>query len=618
MAEQILIGITSVIVFGVGAQWLGWKLKLPAILLLLISGIVAGPVLGLVNPDQLMGDLLTPFISVSVGLILFEGGLSLRFSELKNVGGVIGNLVSFGALLTWILTAAGGYYIFQFGWELSVLLGAILVVTGPTVIIPLLRQVRPAGQVGSILKWEGIVIDPIGAMLAVLVFEVILSSGLSEATSLAAMSIIKTIFFGSLIGLAGAGLLYLLLKKHLLPDFLQNPITLMIVVAVFTVSNMFQHESGLWATTLMGVALANQKSAKIHHIIEFKENLRLLLLSALFVLLAARVSLGDLLSNLNLNMLAFLGFLILIVRPLAVYVSTAFSSLNWKEKLFLSWMAPRGVVAASISSIFAISLMQNGFEEAGQLIPIVFITIISTVAIYGLTAPFVARKLGVAKPVPKGFLIIGAHDWAIDIAEAIDNAGGKVMVADSNWKNVNKARKKNIDTYYGNVLSEYALEYINLDGIGRLLSMTPNDEVNALAAIRFGEIFGRSQVFQLPPNSQVGTDESKDVSASLTGRTLFKKDLNFDNFSALESQGRVIETVTLTEEMNFETYRKTYEDKAIPLFLVSRDSMIQPFVVDNPPTPQIGDKVISLTTAETTAATAPAEAQDQPATEFSE
>ncbi|MTI86803.1 MAG: sodium:proton antiporter [Balneolaceae bacterium] len=594
MEHHILIGITSVIIFGVGAQWLGWRLKLPAILLLLISGIVAGPVLGLVEPDRLMGDLLTPFISVSVAIILFEGGLSLRFSELKNVGGVIGNLVSIGAVLTWILSSSFAYYIFGFGWELAVLLGAILVVTGPTVIIPLLRQVRPAGQVGSILKWEGIVIDPIGAMLAVLVFEVILSSGLSEATSLAVMSIVKTVFFGTVIGLAGAGLLYLLLKKHLLPDFLQNPVSLMVVVAVFTASDMFQHESGLWATTVMGVALANQKAARIHHIIEFKENLRLLLLSALFILLAARVELSNLLNNLNWEMLAFLIFLIFIVRPAAVYLSTIFSSLNWKEKLFLSWMAPRGVVAASISSIFAISLIQNGFAEAEQLVSIVFITIISTVAIYGLTAPWVARKLGVAKPIPKGFLIIGAHDWALDIAKAIQDVGGKVLVADSNWKNISKARKQNIDTYYGNVLSEYALEYIDLDGIGRLLSLTPNDEVNTLAAIRFSEIFGRSHVFQLPPNSKTSKEESKDVSKSLTGRTLFKEDLNFDRFSSLESQGRVIKTATLTETFTFETYKETYQNEAVPLLLVSKDNNILPFVIDNPPTPQIGDIVISL------------------------
>jgi len=612
MAESILIGIASVFFFGVGAQWLGWRLKLPAILLLLISGLLAGPVLGLVNPDELMGDLLTPFISVSVAIILFEGGLSLRFSELKNVGGVIGNLVSFGALLTWVLTSVVGYYLFGFGWELAVLLGAILVVTGPTVIIPLLRQVRPSGQVGSILKWEGIVIDPIGAMLAVLVFEVILASGFSEATSLAFMSIFKTIFFGSVIGLAGAGLLYLLLKKHLLPDFLQNPVSLMTVVLVFTASNMLQHESGLWAVTLMGVALANQKAARIHHIVEFKENLRLLLLSALFILLAARVELSNLLSNLNLDMLAFLAVLIFIIRPAAVYLSTISSNLNWKEKLFLCWMAPRGVVAASISSIFAISLMQNGYPEANQLVSIVFITIISTVAIYGLTAPWVARKLGVAKPVPRGFLIIGAHEWAIDIAKVIQEQGGKVMIADSNWKNISNAKSKDLDTYYGNVLSEFALDYINLDGLGKLLSMTPNDEVNALTAIRFAEIFGRSHVYQLSPNAKTGNKQN-DVSNHLTGRTLFKKEMNFDHISELYKAGKIIKSTLLTETFTFQNFKETHGDDAIPLFLLNKDDSIQPFVVDNPPVPQAGDTIISMADPEADKSRKPAKTTEEQA-----
>ncbi|NBC04324.1 MAG: hypothetical protein GVY20_11535, partial [Bacteroidetes bacterium] len=416
MAEHFLISITSIFVFGIGAQWIAWRFNLPAILLLLISGILAGPVFGLLDPDALMGDLFTPFISVSVAIILFEGGLSLRFSELKDSGGVIGNLVSIGVLITWIVISLSSYLILDFGVELSILLGAILVVTGPTVIIPLLRQVRPSGQVGSILKWEGIVIDPIGAMLAVLVFEVILTTGVSAATSAILMSVVKTIFLGTLCGLAGAGIIYFILKKHMLPDFLQNPVSLMIVVLVFTVSNEFQHESGLWATTLMGIVLANQKAAYIHHIIEFKENLRVLLLSALFILLAARVELSELMANLNLKVLAFLAIIILIARPLSVYASSMFSNINWKEKLFLSWMAPRGVVAASISSIFAISLTQNGFEQASQLVPIVFIVIICTVAIYGLPAAWVARKLGVAKPVPNGLLILGAKDWSISIA----------------------------------------------------------------------------------------------------------------------------------------------------------------------------------------------------------
>jgi NhaP-type Na+/H+ or K+/H+ antiporter len=597
MSVTLLIGLTSILVFGIGAQWAAWRFKLPAILLLLISGMLAGPVFGLLDPDVLMGDLLTPFISVSVAIILFEGGLSLRFSELKNVGGVIGNLVTIGVILTWGITAVSAFYLFQFGWELSILLGAILVVTGPTVIIPLLRQVRPSGQVGSILKWEGIIIDPIGAMLAVLVFEVLLSAGSTSATSLAVMSIVKTVIFGTLVGLLGAALIYFLLKRHLLPDYLQNPVNLMVVVTVFTISNMLQHESGLWATTVMGIALANQRTAQIHHIVEFKENLRVLLISALFILLAARVELENLLANLNWEIMAFLAILIFVARPLSVYVSTLFSEVNWREKLFLSWMAPRGVVAASISSIFAISLAQNGFEQADQLVPIVFIVIISTVIIYGIPASWVARKLGVAKPVPNGVLILGAHDWSIKIAKAIQQEGFKVLVADSNWRHIVRAKNEGLETYHGNVLSEFALDEINLDGVGRMLSLTPNDEVNSLAALRFGEIFERSNVFQLPPNTR-GRTENKDVTSYLSGRILFHDKLNFERLSKIFDSGTEILSKSITESDSSAEFKEAAGQTYIPLFLITSNDVIQPYTVDNPPVPSNDDKIFYIPISE--------------------
>lgn len=595
MTEHFFIAIASILVFGIGAQWAAWRFNLPAILLLLISGILAGPVFGFLNPDILMGDLLTPFISVSVAIILFEGGLSLRFSELKDTGGVIGNLVSIGVILTWIITSLSAYYILSFGWELSILLGAILVVTGPTVIIPLLRQVRPAGQVGSILKWEGIVIDPIGAMLAVLVFEVIVATSLTVATSVAIISIVKTIIFGTLSGLGGAAIIYYLLKRHALPDFLQNPVSLMIVVVVFTISNMLQHESGLWATTLMGIALANQKEANIHHIVVFKENLRVLLLSALFILLAARVELQSLLDNLNWAMLAFLGIIILIARPLTVFMSTLFSKISWQEKVFLSWMAPRGVVAASISSIFAISLVQNGFAEANELVPIVFIVIISTVTIYGLPASWVAKKLGVAKPVPNGVLILGARDWSIAIGKKIQSEGFKVLMADANLNNALQSRSENLETHHGNILSEFALEEIDLDGIGQLLAFTPNDEVNSLAALRFGEIFGRSHVYQLPSNTQQN-EADKEVSDHLSGRILFSETCNFNRLSEKISTTEDLLTVEITPERSFTDFFESNNngEKRIPLFQISSNHELRPISVNHTPNIANGDKVIYI------------------------
>lgn len=592
MSEQILIGLVSIIFFGIGAQWLAWRTKLPAILLLLIAGIFAGAT-GFLNPDLVMGDLFTPFISLSVGIILFEGGLSLRFSELKNIGGDVIKLVSIGVVVTLLLVSVSAHYLFDLSAELAVLLGAILVVTGPTVIIPLLRQVRPTGQVSSVLKWEGIVIDPIGALLAVLVFEVIFTSSFGEATSLALTSIFKTVFFGTIVGLAGAGIIYWLLRRYLLPDFLQNPVNLMIVVVVFAFSNMLQYESGLWATTVMGIALANQKSARIHHIVEFKENLRVLLLSALFILLAARVEVRELTSVLNWSMAGFLVVLIFVARPLSVYLSTLGSKLNFKEKLFLSWMAPRGVVAASISSLFAIGLVENGFADAERLIPIVFVVIISTVAIYGLTANKVAKWLGVMKPAPRGFLVVGAHSWARRIAELLHQENFKITLADSNWSNINQARSLEVDTYYGNVLGENANEELNLDGIGKLMTLTPNDEVNSLAVIRYSSVFGSSEVFQLAPSSTLPSKD-REMPDNLSGRFLYSEDLTFQTISSRIDNGWKFEVIDIEKNLTQQEFEQSILEHHVPFILITNNHQAVPYTIDNMPLPQKGYKLLCL------------------------
>jgi len=592
MTEHILIGLVSIIALGIIAQWLAWRLKLPAILLLLVFGIVAGPIAGLLEPDAIFGDLLGPFVSLSVAVILFEGGLSLRLSELKEIGGVVMKLISIGILVTWVLAAVFAYLLLNLSLQLSVLFGAILIVTGPTVIIPLLRQVRPAGAVGSVLKWEGIINDPIGAMMSVLVFEIILAGGMSYHGHNALLSILNTLAFGSFFGLLGAGFIYIMLKRHLIPDFLQNPVSLMVVVVVFALSNMMQEESGLLAVTLMGIALANQKTVRVKHIVEFKENLRVLLISALFIMLASRLKLYDL-SHVNWSSLAFLGALIFIVRPTSIFISTIGSRLNMKERLFLSWMAPRGIVAAAISSIFALRLVDAGYTDANLLIPYTFIVIIGTVTIYGLSANWVAVKLNVAKPVPRGILILGAHDWARNIACRLHKEGFKILVADSNWANISKARQENLDTYYGNILSEYAIDDIDLDGIGHLMAMTPNDEVNSLAVIRFADLFGTSEVYQLAPINKSRRNE-REVPEYLSGRILFDPELNYEKITSILEEGGTLETSSITEEYTMKDLKNELGESATPLFIIKPTHEVKIFSVDHPPVPAAGDKIVSL------------------------
>ncbi len=594
MNEEILVGLASIVALGISAQWLAWRTKLPAILMLLTFGIVAGPVTGLINPDKLMGDLLSPFVSISVAIILFEGGLSLSMSEFRKIGGVVIKLITIGVAITWVLSAVAAYYFLDLGIEISILFGAILIVTGPTVIIPLLRQVRPTETAGSVLKWEGIVNDPIGAMMSVLVFEIIIAGGFESISSKAGMVIVTTIIDGSFFGALGAGIMYIMMKKHWIPDFLQNPVTLMIVIVIFTASNLLQHESGLLAVTVMGILLANQKDVRVKHIIEFKENLQVLLISTLFILLASRLKIEHL-DYFNINSLYFLLALILVVRPASIFIATMKSKLNIREKAFLSWMAPRGIVAAAISAIFALRLEEEGYAIAEQLVPYTFIVIIATVTIYGLSAIPVARLLGVAKPQPHGVLFLGAHEWSRMIAITLKDLGLKVIVADSNWENISKARKSGLQTYYGNILSEYALDEISLDGVGHLIAFTPNDEVNSLAAIRFAEFFGTSNVFQLPATT-TSKRRQNETSEFLGGRTLFSNDMNFDAISTFVDSDVVVTNTPITEEFSFKQYKNLYGSDSIPVFVLSSDEeTVIPFAIDNPPSPQPGDTIIALT-----------------------
>lgn len=593
MSEHLLLGLATIIVLGIVAQWLAWRLHLPAILLLLIFGIMAGPVSGILNPDELFGDLLFPLVSVSVAIIIFEGGLSLRIFELRRVGSVVRNLITVGIFITWSLTALAAYFVVGLQLAPAILLGAILVVSGPTVIIPLLRHVKPIGNIGSIVKWEGIVNDPIGAILAVLVFEVILAGGMREGSSLAIWGVVKAVIAGGMIGLAGASVLVILLKRYLIPDFLQNPVALMLVIICYTASNAILTESGLLAVTIMGIALANQKFVSIRDITEFKESLRVLLISCLFIILASRLTFEQL-SLFNAANWIFVGILIVIIRPAAVFVSALRSDLKWRERLFLAWMAPRGIVAAAVISVFAIRMTEIGIPNSESLMPLTFQVIIGTVAIYGITAPFVARWLKVAKPDPQGVLFAGAQPWVQKIANTLKAEGFHVALVDSNWLNITTARSNGFSAYYANVLSENLLQDIQLDGIGRLLALIPNDEVNSLATLHFEDIFGRSEVYQLPLTAKSSVESRGVMPKHLRGRFLFDKKATCDYLEVRFRAGAVVKKNSITEEFDFAAFKSKCGEDALPIFIITESGDLKVWTAIYQPIPEPGEKLISI------------------------
>jgi len=519
---ELMAGITILIFLGVLAQWLAWRLQVPSIMLLLVFGLLAGPVTGILDPDALFGQLLPVFVSLGVAVILFEGGINLRLEELKYTGDVVRNLITIGVLVTWLSIGALAYFLLDLPFMLSALLGAILVVSGPTVIGPLLRHVRLPHNTDSTLEWESILIDPVGALLAVLVFETILTaSGPAEGTGLFILGMLRILLAGTSLGLAGAFILIRMIRRFWIPDFLQNPFSLALVITVFTLSNFFAEESGLLAVTIMGIVLGNQKSVALRDMIEFKEDLRVLIISLLFIILTARLSLSDL-AIIDLRAVLFIVLLIVLCRPAAVMISAIGSRLHIREQIFVAFMAPRGIVAAAVSSIFALRLAESGYPMAERLVPLTFFVIIVTVFFYSALAAPLARILKIAEPKPSGFLIVGAHLLARKIGIALYDAGCRIMLVDNQRANIKAARMAGLPCIYSNVFTDN----IRLCGIGRLLAISPNDELNALAVLHYLKIFDHMEVYQLPPDVE-DKDSEEALPKHLRGRYLFDKQAGF-------------------------------------------------------------------------------------------
>lgn len=553
-----LIGLMAML-----CQWLAWRTNAPSIVFLLACGILAGPVLGIVNADDLLGELLFPIVSLAVAVILFEGSLTLRFDEIKDMTSTVWRMLSVGVLVTWAVIATAAHYLVGLALELAVLFGAIMVVTGPTVISPMLRSVRPTERIASLLRWEGIVIDPLGAVLAILVFDVILTQRTDALFTSALISVSKIVFVGMVSGCAVGYLLGLALRNYYLPDYLHNVSTLLVVVALFAITDSLVHESGLLAVTAMGIWLANMRDVHVDDILDFKESLSLLLISGLFILLASRLQL-DTLAAIALPALGVVVVVQFVARPLKVLVSTWPGGLTWPERGLLAWIAPRGIVAAAIASLFALKLEEIAYPGAQLMVPLTFALIIGTVVWQGLTAPTVARWLGVARPEPNGVLFLGGNVVARALALKLSQAGFQVVIADSSWDNISQARMAGLPTFFGSAVSEHADRKLDLAGLGCLFAVSRRDDLNALACLRFTHAFGRDSVYSL--TTRTGTPSSAKHTPAMAhrGRELFGIDVTYAQLAELLGRGAEIRQTTLSETFSYDDMRKE-QPTVIPL-----------------------------------------------------
>lgn len=560
--------LSGVVALGIGAQWLAWYLKQPSILFLLLIGILVGPVLHYFDPDLVLGELMFPFISLGVAIILFEGSLTLEFDEIKQHGKVVQMLVSVGVVITIAIVALSTYLLFDVDPLIALLFGSLVCVTGPTVIVPLLRSVRPNKTISNILKWEGIIIDPIGAIAVVLVYEYIISGGKANGLLLFG----EIVIIATIIGMFGAFVLANLIKRHMIPEFLHNVFTLAFVLLLFSISNHLEHESGLLAVTVMGVALANWKGFPRDQILEFNESLTVLLISVLFIVLAARVELPSLI-NVGFAGLLLLAIVMFIARPLAVWASSIGSNLKTSEKLMISWIGPRGIVAAAISSLFAIRLQEYDIQGVELLVPLVFMVIIGTVLIQGLGAKLVGNLLGVREPATNGILIVGSNPVALLIAGSLRDQGFDVVVAHSNYTNIAKARMNGLRTYFGNPVSDHADHHLDLIGIGHLFAMSMDKELNTLSEIHYRHEFGEQKIYRLKFSDEKVKSERQDKQSNFHSQWLFGKDATYTKLASMLSKKARIKITNITDSYSFAQY-KADNKQFVPLYTLDKEGKL--------------------------------------------
>ncbi|NDW31059.1 sodium:proton antiporter [Salipiger sp. PrR007] len=547
-----LLGFALVGALGVGSQWLAWRMKLPAIVVMLVAGLAIGPGLGVLDPHQDFGALMEPMLAIAVAIILFEGGLTLNFQGLRDARLGVRRLIFVGAPLGWLASAAALHWVAGLSWESAAVFGGIMIVTGPTVIAPLLRQARLKHRPAALLQWEAIVNDPVGALAAVLAFEVVsvLVDGASMREALVEM--IVGILAASALGVLGGWGLAQSFKRGKVPEYMKVPVLFVSMLVVFALADSVLHESGLLAVTLMGVWIANAGLPSYEEMRRFKEHATILLVSGVFILLAANMSRGMLVS-LDWQALAFVLSVILLARPIPVLISLVGTNVPWRERLMVAFTGPRGVVLVAVAGLFAQRLVALGVEDAARIPALAFALVAATVVLHGFTLAPMARALGQTATETPGVLITGGSDWSVALGLALKKLELPVLIADPNHAHLREARDAGLDTFFGDILSEAAEHRLDLVSYESLIAATDNDAYNTLVATDLAPDFGREHVFQLKRARDTSTRHA--LPATLGGRP-FGPDESYDEANARMAQGWEFRISRLTEEFTMEHWRE--------------------------------------------------------------
>jgi NhaP-type Na+/H+ or K+/H+ antiporter len=579
-----MLELAGIIILGIVAQWVAWKFKIPAILPLLLIGLLVGPIAAEFLSDDggkwiepiwngekglFPGDGLYYFVSLAISIILFEGGLTLKRSEIKNVGPVITKLITLGSAITFFGAGVVAHYIFELGWEISFLFSGLIIVTGPTVITPILRNIPLKKDISTVLKWEGILIDPIGALVAVLVFEFISVGGGGAFTKTALIEFSKILLFGTTFGFTFAHALAFSINKKLIPHYLLNVVALSAVLLVFVLSDIFAHESGLLAVVVMGMVLGNSNLANLKELLYFKESLSVLLISILFILLSANINIEDLFLLYTWKTGVLFVVVVFVVRPIAVFASTFHSNLKLNEKLFISWVGPRGIVAAGIASLFGSKLIKQGVEGAEYITPLVFMVVLGTVLLNATTARFFAKIVGVFLKKSDAILLVGASKAVRLIALFLKEKGKRVILIDSNKNFIQEALNLQLEAFKVDVYDDELTNNIELNDVGYLIALTGSDQVNMHTLNKYSEDFGEQGAYKMASSKEITEASSRERESFFTPYD------DYINLSEAYRENPTINEVNIVDQKEYKSLleKLSKEEKSIPLFIENKQGI---------------------------------------------
>jgi len=590
MEHGLATAVLCIVGGGIAAQVLAARLRIPAIVLLLGLGFLVGPVLGLLHPTRDFGENLRPLVGLAVAIVVFEGGLALDFRELRASGEGVLRLTAFALPVNFVLGTLAAHLVGGMMWGPAAVFGAILVVTGPTVILPLLRHARLERRSAAFLKWEAIINDPVGAILTAVVIEILVGvprqTGEAPITALAIHLAEGVLVAGSL-GVGSALLVAWAFRRDFVPETLKTPVLLALALVAYVVPNLLMHEAGLIGATVFGIALANRHVSGMSELRRFKEALVVLLVSCLFVVLTSDLDLG-VLGKLSLPIIGLTAAVLFVVRPAAIWLATLRSDLSRRERIFVGWIGPRGIVAAAVAGLAGPRLSEAGYAGGDLIQPTVFAVIVATVLLHGFSLTPLARRLGLSTAAESQRLaVVGASPWASDMVVALHRAGVPVVLIDTYPGALHAAQEAGVPILQAELLSRHAEEGLADHPPDHLLAATRDELYNALVCTRLAPEIGRERVYQLAPAADHLLHADTGVSRDARGKVLGDGGTDFDTLAGRHAAG-----------WQFVVADAAPATDAVPFLIIRADGMIDVLSVDDARTPILdGDRLLAFASA---------------------